>query len=236
MTGNVRVNLQLRKNAPACCWQAMPPKPPAGLGPITKHGNSRGCRNDAEHVQMVWRSSPSRRAPDRNAACSQPGGRPAVDEGLRISALIAEPGTPSEDAPNLLVSWAATLDQAGAAHATAGLNPRGRAWPPVPVTARGSSVMAPCHARSPVRQVRGRGTQKADSPGASDKPSDNAARRRQTQRDVPRQRYQSDLQQADPVRRRRTQPPCMVRRRSTVRFRNGAPLRSSRLTCAYVHV
>jgi transcriptional regulator with XRE-family HTH domain len=36
----------------------------------------------------------------------------AADPGLRISAYTAEPGTPSEDALNLLASWAATLDQA----------------------------------------------------------------------------------------------------------------------------
>jgi transcriptional regulator with XRE-family HTH domain len=42
----------------------------------------------------------------------------AADEGLRISAYTAEPGSPSEDALNLLASWAATLDQAEAARAT----------------------------------------------------------------------------------------------------------------------
>jgi transcriptional regulator with XRE-family HTH domain len=36
----------------------------------------------------------------------------SADPGLRISAYTAEPGTPSEDALNLLASWAATLDQA----------------------------------------------------------------------------------------------------------------------------
>jgi transcriptional regulator with XRE-family HTH domain len=35
----------------------------------------------------------------------------AADEGLRISAYTAEPGTPSHDALNLLASWAATLEQ-----------------------------------------------------------------------------------------------------------------------------
>jgi hypothetical protein len=44
----------------------------------------------------------------------------AADAGLRISAYTAEPGTPSQDAPNLLTSWAATLDQAEAARATDG--------------------------------------------------------------------------------------------------------------------
>jgi len=39
----------------------------------------------------------------------------AADEGLRISAYTAEPGTASHDALNLLASWAATLDQAEAA-------------------------------------------------------------------------------------------------------------------------
>ena len=36
----------------------------------------------------------------------------AADEGLRISAYTAEPGSASEDALNLLASWAATADQA----------------------------------------------------------------------------------------------------------------------------
>jgi transcriptional regulator with XRE-family HTH domain len=35
----------------------------------------------------------------------------AADEGLRVSAYSAEPGTPSDDALKLLASWAATLDQ-----------------------------------------------------------------------------------------------------------------------------
>jgi hypothetical protein len=38
-----------------------------------------------------------------------------ADEGLRISAYTAEPGTPSHDALNLLASWAATQDQPEAA-------------------------------------------------------------------------------------------------------------------------
>jgi hypothetical protein len=44
----------------------------------------------------------------------------AADEGLRVSAYTAEPGSASEDALNLLASWAATLDQAKTAHATDG--------------------------------------------------------------------------------------------------------------------
>ena len=44
----------------------------------------------------------------------------AADEGLRISAYTAEPGTPSHDALNLLASWAATVDQAETARATEG--------------------------------------------------------------------------------------------------------------------
>jgi len=44
----------------------------------------------------------------------------AADAGLRISAYTAEPGTPSQDALNLLASWAATLDQAETAHAADG--------------------------------------------------------------------------------------------------------------------
>ena len=35
----------------------------------------------------------------------------AADAGLRISAYTAEPGSASEDALNLLASWAATLDR-----------------------------------------------------------------------------------------------------------------------------
>jgi anti-sigma factor RsiW len=41
----------------------------------------------------------------------------AADEGLRISAYTAEPGSPSDDALKLLDTWAATLDQAAAAPA-----------------------------------------------------------------------------------------------------------------------
>src|ERR1039457_5038148 len=44
----------------------------------------------------------------------------AADAGLRISAYTAEPGSASEDALNLLASWAATIDQAETAHATDG--------------------------------------------------------------------------------------------------------------------
>ena len=36
----------------------------------------------------------------------------AADAGLRISVYTAEPGSASEDALNLLASWAVTLDQA----------------------------------------------------------------------------------------------------------------------------
>jgi len=39
----------------------------------------------------------------------------AADEGLRVSAYSAEPGTPSADGLNLLASWAATLEAAGSA-------------------------------------------------------------------------------------------------------------------------
>ena len=35
-----------------------------------------------------------------------------VDANMRISAYTAEPGTPSEDALNVLASWAATMDRA----------------------------------------------------------------------------------------------------------------------------
>jgi hypothetical protein len=43
----------------------------------------------------------------------------AADEGLRISAYSAEPGTPSDDALKVLASWAATPDQAGQLAASA---------------------------------------------------------------------------------------------------------------------
>ena len=64
-------------------------------------------------------------------------------------------------------------------------------------------------------------------PGASDKSSDlNGPRQQQTERDGPRRRYPSCLRQSDRPRLRRTKQACMVRRRSTVRFRNGAPART----------
>jgi len=44
----------------------------------------------------------------------------AADEGLRISAYTAEPGTPSDDALKVLASWAATLDQPAEAQAADG--------------------------------------------------------------------------------------------------------------------
>jgi hypothetical protein len=44
----------------------------------------------------------------------------AADEGLRISACTAEPGTPARDALNFLASWPATVDQAETARATEG--------------------------------------------------------------------------------------------------------------------
>jgi transcriptional regulator with XRE-family HTH domain len=44
----------------------------------------------------------------------------AADEGLRISAYSAEPGTPSDDALRLLATWAATPDRAAAAPAADG--------------------------------------------------------------------------------------------------------------------
>ena len=43
----------------------------------------------------------------------------AADPGLSLLAYTAEPGSKSEEALNLLGSWAATLDEAEAAHATA---------------------------------------------------------------------------------------------------------------------
>ena len=46
--------------------------------------------------------------------------RPEADEGLRISAYTAEPGSASQDALNLLASWAATLDAAGSASSQPG--------------------------------------------------------------------------------------------------------------------
>jgi hypothetical protein len=44
----------------------------------------------------------------------------AADAGLRISAYTAEAGTSSQDALNLLASWAATLDQPETARAADG--------------------------------------------------------------------------------------------------------------------
>jgi transcriptional regulator with XRE-family HTH domain len=44
----------------------------------------------------------------------------AADEGLRISAYTAEPGTPSDDALKMLASWAATLEGAGQESGQAG--------------------------------------------------------------------------------------------------------------------
>lgn len=44
----------------------------------------------------------------------------AADTGLRVSAYTADPGSPSEDALNLLASWAATLDQAETSQAADG--------------------------------------------------------------------------------------------------------------------
>jgi transcriptional regulator with XRE-family HTH domain len=41
-----------------------------------------------------------------------------ADPGLTLITYTAEPGSPSQDALNLLASWAATLDQARAAHPT----------------------------------------------------------------------------------------------------------------------
>ncbi len=58
---------------------------------------------------------------------------------------------------------------------------------------------------------------------ASDELSDNASRQRRTQHDVLRRRNRSYLRQSDPARCPHTKPLSMVRRRSTVRFRNGAP-------------
>jgi hypothetical protein len=54
-------------------------------------------------------------------------------------------------------------------------------------------------------------------PEASDEPSDNGARRRQTERDILRHQNRSDLRQSDPTRRHQTKPACMVRRRSMSR-------------------
>jgi hypothetical protein len=60
---------------------------------------------------------------------------------------------------------------------------------------------------------------------ASDKASDNAPRQLPTERDVLGHRYPPGLRQSDPMRCHQMKPACMVRRRSTVRFRNGAPLK-----------
>jgi hypothetical protein len=39
------------------------PTPPAALGLVSQHGNSLVCKKDAEHVQMVWRTSSIRYSP-----------------------------------------------------------------------------------------------------------------------------------------------------------------------------
>ena len=44
----------------------------------------------------------------------------SAHEGLTMAAYTAEPGSKSEEALNLLASWAATLDQAETAPATSG--------------------------------------------------------------------------------------------------------------------
>jgi len=44
----------------------------------------------------------------------------STDAGLTMAVYIVEPGSPSNDALNLLASWAATLDQAETARATDG--------------------------------------------------------------------------------------------------------------------
>jgi MmyB-like transcription regulator ligand binding domain len=44
----------------------------------------------------------------------------SADDGLTMFAYTAEPGSKSEEALNLLASWAATSDQAETAHATDG--------------------------------------------------------------------------------------------------------------------
>ena len=59
--------------------------------------------------------------------------------------------------------------------------------------------------------------------GVSDKPSDNALRPRQTEPDPARQDCCPDVPLHDPAGRDQTKPAGMVRRRSTVRFRNGVP-------------
>ena len=43
-----------------------------------------------------------------------------ADQGLTMAVYTAEPGSTSEEALNLLASWAATLDQAETAHVTDG--------------------------------------------------------------------------------------------------------------------
>jgi len=43
-----------------------------------------------------------------------------ADTGLTLTAYSADPGSPSQDALNLLASWAATLDQAETADTTDG--------------------------------------------------------------------------------------------------------------------
>jgi hypothetical protein len=58
---------------------------------------------------------------------------------------------------------------------------------------------------------------------ASDKPSDNDSRQHQMGGDPLRHRYPSGLRQSYLTRCQQTKSACIVRRRSTVRLRNGAP-------------
>lgn len=60
--------------------------------------------------------SPRRRRPHLSFETMQL----STDAGLTMAVYIAEPGSPSNDALNLLASWAATLDQAETARATDG--------------------------------------------------------------------------------------------------------------------
>src|SRR5271165_1911158 len=117
----------------------------------------------------------------------------SADAGLTMTVFTAEPCKPSHTL-YLLVSWAATLDQARLPAGWTDLDRHRQERSPIPVPAPGSPVVALWSRRAlgfgmtdgPVLRRKG-------DPGASDKPSDNGSRQRPTQRDVPRHRYPSEL-------------------------------------------
>src|SRR6266487_3584144 len=69
-TDDVRTDLLLSRIAPARRSPTKPPMSPRASVLVT-HRNSRVCRNEAERVQMAWRSSSMRCSRRRHAACSE---------------------------------------------------------------------------------------------------------------------------------------------------------------------